>query len=79
MKNPRPRGAVGNVRLPASAVSGRHPVAGEQAGFRDALLGFGMRQAIRSGVLGARSPLEGRGYDALWRASEGMMRELSAD
>ncbi len=67
MRNPRPHGGVGNVRLPASALSGTHPVAGEQAGFQDALLGFGMRQALRSGVLAARSLLEGRDYDALWR------------
>jgi len=67
MRNPRPHGGVGNVRLPASAISGAHPVAGEQAGFQDALLGFGMRQAIRSGVLAARSLLEGRDYNAFWR------------
>ena len=67
MKNARPHGGVGNIRLPAGALSGAHPVAGEQAGFQDALLGFGMRQAIRSGVLAARSLLEGRDYNALWR------------
>ena len=67
MNNPRAHGGVGNVRLPASALSGTHPVAGEQAGFQDALLGFGMRHAIRSGVLAARSLLEGRDYNALWR------------
>ncbi|TAK42426.1 MAG: hypothetical protein EPO27_17040 [Betaproteobacteria bacterium] len=67
MKNPRAHGGVGNFRLPASALSGRHPVAGEQAGFQDALFGFGMRLALRSGVLAARSQLEGRDYDALWR------------
>lgn len=67
MKNPRPHGGVGNIRLPASALSGTHPVAGEQAGFQDALLGFGMRHALRSGVLAARSLLAGRDYNALWR------------
>lgn len=67
MKNPRPHGGVGNIRLPASALSGTHPVAGEQAGFQDALLGFGMRYAIRSGVLAARSFLEGSDYNVLWR------------
>ncbi|OGA65849.1 MAG: hypothetical protein A3G83_01705 [Betaproteobacteria bacterium RIFCSPLOWO2_12_FULL_68_20] len=67
MKNPRLHGGVGNFRLPASALAGTHPVAGEEAGFQDALLGFGMRHAVRSGVLAARSLLEGRDYDALWR------------
>jgi flavin-dependent dehydrogenase len=67
MNNPRPHGGVGNFRLPASALSGPHPVAGEQAGFQDALFGFGMRYAMRSGVLAARSLIEGRDYDILWR------------
>lgn len=67
MRNPRPHGGVGNFHLPASALAGTHPVAGEEAGFQDALFGFGMRHAIRSGVLAARSLLEGRDYDALWR------------
>ena len=40
---------------------------GEQAGFQDALWGFGMRFAIASGVFAARSLLEGTSYDAAWR------------
>lgn len=69
MRNARAHGGVGNFRLPPSGYSGRHTVAGEQAGFQDALWGFGMRYAIHSGVLAARSLLEGRDYDALWRAA----------
>jgi flavin-dependent dehydrogenase len=67
MDNPRADGGAGNFRVPASAYSGSHPVAGEQAGFQDLLLGFGMRYAIASGVLAARSLLDGTDYDALWR------------
>jgi flavin-dependent dehydrogenase len=67
MENARPHGGVGNFRIPASAVSGLHPVAGEQAGFQDSLWGFGMRFAIVSGVLAARSLLDGSDYDAAWR------------
>lgn len=67
MNNPRPHGGVGNFRVPASALTGRHPVAGEQAGFQDTLWGFGMRYAIASGVLAARSLLEGTNYDAVWQ------------
>jgi len=67
MRNARPFGGFGNVRLPQSAVQGGHLVAGEQAGFQDALAGFGIRYALRSGVLAARSLLEGRDYTALWR------------
>jgi hypothetical protein len=42
-------------------------MAGEQAGFQDTLWGFGMRFAIASGALAARSLLEGADYDTLWR------------
>lgn len=67
MHNPRPHGGVGNFRIPVSAVSGRRPVVGEQAGFQDTLWGFGMRFAIFSGVLAARSLVEECDYDRLWR------------
>lgn len=67
MRNPRPFGGFANFRLPATAVQGGHPVIGEQAGFQDALAGFGMRYALRSGHLAARSILEGANYASLWR------------
>lgn len=67
MRDPRPHGGVGNFRLPATAVSGGRPIAGEQAGFQDALAGFGMRYAMLSGVIAARSLLGGGSYDASWR------------
>jgi len=67
MVNPVPHGGAGNFRIPARAVSGVHPVAGEEAGFQDFLWGFGMRYAILSGVLAARSLLQDKDYDALWR------------
>lgn len=67
MRDPRPHGGVGNFHVPASAHAGDRPVAGEEAGFQDALWGFGMRLAIRSGVLAARALIEGKDYDALWQ------------
>ncbi|MBK5204592.1 MAG: NAD(P)/FAD-dependent oxidoreductase [Polaromonas sp.] len=67
MINPVAHGGVGNFHIPARAVTGVHPVAGEEAGFQDFLWGFGMRYAILSGVLAARSLLEGKDYDMLWR------------
>lgn len=67
MKNPQPHGGAGNFRIPASAYSGNHPVVGEQAGFQDTLWGFGMRFAIASGVLAARSLSDSGNYDARWR------------
>jgi len=67
MENPRAHGGVGNFRLPRRVTSGTHPVAGEQSGLQDTLWGFGMRLAIRSGVLAAQSLLRGTDYDAAWR------------
>jgi len=67
MVNPRPHGGAGNFRIPAHAVTWVHPVVGEEAGFQDFLFGFGMRYAIVSGVLAARSLLEARDYEQLWR------------
>jgi flavin-dependent dehydrogenase len=67
MRNARFHGGVGNFRLPVSAVSGSHPVVGEQAGFQDAFAGFGIRVAIFSGVFAVRSLLNGAGYDASWQ------------
>jgi hypothetical protein len=67
MRNPRPFGGFGNMRLAQTAVQGGHPVIGEQAGFQDALAGFGMRYAIRSGVLAARAIIEGSDYATLWQ------------
>ena len=67
MINPVAHGGVGNFYIPARAVTGVHPVVGEAAGFQDFLWGFGMRHAIFSGVLAARSLLEGKDYDRLWR------------
>jgi flavin-dependent dehydrogenase len=71
MIDPLPHGGVGNFRIPITARSGVHAVVGEQAGFQDTLWGFGMRAAITSGVLAARSLLEGSDYDRQWRQALG--------
>lgn len=71
MHNPRAFGGYGNIRLPRTALQGGHPVIGEHAGFQDALAGFGMRHAIRSGVLAAQSLLSGDDYTTLWQAELG--------
>lgn len=67
MRNPRQFGGFANFRLPRTALQGSHAVIGEQAGFQDALAGFGMRYALRSGLLAARSILDGVDYTSLWR------------
>lgn len=69
MQEPRRFGGYGNFGLPATAVLGGNLVSGEQAGFQDALAGFGIRYAIRTGILAAKSLLEGVDYTALWRTS----------
>lgn len=50
---------------------------GESAGFQDCLWGFGMRYAILSGYLAARSIIEGSNYDRLWRKELKPMLETS--
>ncbi len=67
MRDPHPFGGFVNFRLSRTARHGGHLVVGEQAGFQDALAGFGIRYAVRSGVLAARSLLEGSDYARLWR------------
>lgn len=76
MEKPRRFGGYVNFRLVRTAVQGGHPVVGEHAGFQDALAGFGMRYALRSGVLAARSLIDGADYDKLWRRE--LLPELRA-
>jgi flavin-dependent dehydrogenase len=65
MRDPRPHGGVASFRHPPSAPAGDWRLAGEAAGFQDALWGFGMRFAMRSGVLAARALIEHEDYEAL--------------
>jgi len=58
MVNATPHGGAGNFRIPQTASSGTHLAVGEQAGFQDTLWGFGIRLAMGSGVLAARSLME---------------------
>ena len=67
MQNPRSFGGFGNVRLPRTAMQGECPVIGEHAGFQDALAGFGLRYAMRSGRLAAESLINGTSYTDAWR------------
>lgn len=69
MQRPTAHGGVANFRLPALVRAGSHPLTGEQAGFQDALWGFGMRMAMRSGVLAARSLLGECNYEVEWRTA----------
>lgn len=75
MRDSRAFGGYGAYRLPRNATQGGHPVIGEHAGFQDALAGFGIRHAIRSGVLAAECLLTGRDYAARWRSELGPLLE----
>ncbi|MFV2093570.1 MAG: hypothetical protein ACC634_10840, partial [Hyphomicrobiales bacterium] len=66
MRDAKPFGGYANFRLPRTAMQGGHPVIGEQAGFQDALAGFGMRYSLRSGILAARSIIENIDYTTAW-------------
>jgi len=76
MKNPVDHGGSGNFRIPSMATSGKHPQIGEHAGFQDTLWGFGMRLAMTSGILAARSQMKGDSYERLWR--QAMMSQMQA-
>jgi len=55
-----------NFHLKQRATSGNARFVGEAAGFQDYLFGLGIRYALTSGNLAARSILEGRDFDELW-------------
>lgn len=50
---------------------------GEAGGFQDYLFGLGIRYALTSGWLAARSIIESRDYDALWREALAPKQETS--
>lgn len=56
-----------NFFLKPRLTDGRTLWAGEAAGFQDYLFGFGIRYALRSGALAARSLIEGEDYERLWK------------
>lgn len=60
--------SYGNFFIRGSQRQGNRLFVGESAGFQDALWGFGLRYAIVSGWLAARSIIGGSDYDQLWQA-----------
>jgi flavin-dependent dehydrogenase len=69
MTAPRRFGGTGNVQLDRSARRGNALLAGEAAGFQDALWGFGLRYAMLSGHFAAQALMNGGPghYDPMWR------------
>jgi flavin-dependent dehydrogenase len=66
-----------NFHLKQRATNGHARYVGEAAGFQDYLFGLGIRYALTSGNLAARSILENVDFDALWRAELGPKQETS--
>jgi flavin-dependent dehydrogenase len=66
-----------NFHLKEHSKSGSSLIVGEAAGFQDYLFGLGIRYALTSGYLAARSILEQRDFDDLWKAELGAKQETS--
>lgn len=60
-------GSYGNFFISDTQVCDGKIYIGESAGFQDFLWGFGMRHAILSGYLAARSIIDGSDYNSLWK------------
>jgi len=65
--NPRRWGGYGNFDVPQTAIMDGRLLVGEAAGFQDFLFGFGIRLAMLSGILAAKSILYSENYDILWK------------
>lgn len=66
-----------NFHLKRSATANGSRWVGEAAGFQDYLFGLGIRYALTSGWLAARSILENRSFDDLWNRELGAKQETS--
>ncbi len=78
MEDPVKHGGAGNFYLPTTVLSGSHPVVGEQAGLQDTLWGFGIRYAIRSGVMAANSLMLNTDYQYQWQHNLQPLQKSSA-
>ncbi|HEY5611055.1 MAG TPA: NAD(P)-binding protein [Thermoanaerobaculia bacterium] len=66
-----------NFHLKTAATNGPHRFVGEAAGFQDYLFGLGIRYALTSGHLAARSIIEQRPFDDLWKEELGTKQNTS--
>lgn len=69
--------SYGNFFIRNSQVERKTLYVGESGGFQDGLWSFGMRYAILSGYLAARSIIDGTDYDRLWKGELKPMLETS--
>lgn len=77
MRNVQPFGGYGTFDQTRPLVSDRRRYVGEAAGLQDYLFGFGIRQAMVSGSLAARSIIDGSPYDRLCRTALGRQLRTS--
>ncbi|MEW6109816.1 MAG: NAD(P)/FAD-dependent oxidoreductase [Nitrospirota bacterium] len=77
IKNARKFGCYGNFFIRDTQIHHKKLYVGESAGFQDCLWGFGMRYAILSGYLAAKSFIDGSDYDMLWKRELKPMLETS--
>lgn len=77
MRNIRVGHSYMNFFLRNSAVLSGALLAGEAAGFQDFLFGLGLRQALLTGQLAAKSLVTGASYDRLWKPAIHNMARIS--
>lgn len=77
IRNEKRFGSFGDFFISGPRTEGGKLHVGEAAGFQDFLWGFGLRYAMVSGGLAARSVIEGTDYDALWKRQFRPMLETS--
>jgi hypothetical protein len=78
MQSPRYFSATVGFNVPQHAKHGSKPHAGEAGGFQDLFAGFGLRMAITTGYLAARSLLDGINYNAASRELYWPMMQTAA-
>jgi flavin-dependent dehydrogenase len=77
IRNEKRFGGIGNFFLSNTKVHQKKIHIGESGGFQDFFWGFGIRYAILSGYLAAKSFIEGSDYDMLWKKELKPMLETS--
>ncbi|MHB8232191.1 MAG: NAD(P)/FAD-dependent oxidoreductase [bacterium] len=77
VKNDKKFGGYGNFSINDSNSYNGKIYIGESAGFQDFLWGFGLRYAMVSGYLAAKSIISGTDYDFLWKKEIKPMLETS--
>ena len=78
MRNQSKFSGFGSFFLKRSAIERGRRFVGEAAGFQDFLFGFGIRYAITSGYLAAKSIIEDADYDDLWKLGFSRQLKMSA-